>query len=57
MRGYTLGVMGCRGDEARAVRDEMGQLSARRFVTAYGMALVHAGLGEKDQAFIWLDKA
>jgi DNA-binding winged helix-turn-helix (wHTH) protein/TolB-like protein/Tfp pilus assembly protein PilF len=55
-RGYTLGVMG-RADEARAVRDEMERLSGRRFVTAYGVALVHAGLGEKEQAFSWLDKA
>jgi DNA-binding winged helix-turn-helix (wHTH) protein/TolB-like protein len=55
-RGYTLGVMG-RTDEARAVRDEMERLSTRRFVTAYGMALVHAGLGDKEQAFSWLEKA
>ncbi len=55
-RGYTLGVMG-RTDEARAVGDEMQQLSGRRFVTAYGVALVYAGLGEKEKAFAWLDKA
>lgn len=55
-RGYTLGVMG-RADEGRAVRDEMEHLSARRFVTAYGVALVHAGLGDKEQAFAWLEKA
>lgn len=55
-RGYTLGVMG-RTDKARAVRDEMDRLSARLFVTSYGVALVHAGLGEKEQAFGWLDKA
>lgn len=55
-RGYTLGVMG-RADEARAVRDEMARLSTQRFVTAYGVALVHAGLGDKEQALAWLDKA
>ncbi|MEO5697505.1 MAG: winged helix-turn-helix domain-containing protein [Burkholderiaceae bacterium] len=55
-RGYTLGVMG-RADEARAIRDEMERLSARRFVTAYGVALVYAGLGDKEQALAWLDKA
>lgn len=55
-RGYTLGVMG-RADEARAVLDQMARLSAQRFVTAYGVALVYAGLGDKDQAFAWLDKA
>jgi DNA-binding winged helix-turn-helix (wHTH) protein/tetratricopeptide (TPR) repeat protein len=55
-RGYTLGVMG-RTDEARAVGEEIGRLSTRRFVTAYGIALVHAGLGDKAEAFTWLDKA
>jgi DNA-binding winged helix-turn-helix (wHTH) protein/TolB-like protein/Flp pilus assembly protein TadD len=55
-RGYTLGAMG-RADEARAVLDEMARLSAQRFVTAYGVALVYAGLGDKEQAFAWLDKA
>jgi len=55
-RGFTNGVMG-RRDEARAVLREMEQLSSRRFVTAYGIALVYAGLGENDDAFRWLEKA
>ena len=55
-RGFTYGRMGKR-DEARAVLREMEQLSSRKFVTAYGMALVYAGLGEKDDAFAWLQKA
>lgn len=55
-RGYTLGVMG-RTEEARAVRSEMERLSGKRFVTAYGVALVYAGLGDKEQAFAWLEKA
>jgi DNA-binding winged helix-turn-helix (wHTH) protein/TolB-like protein len=55
-RGYTLGVMG-RDNEARAVAEEMNHLSKRRFVTAYGMALVYAGLDEREQAFVWLEKA
>ncbi len=55
-RGYTLGVMG-RASEARAVVEEMDNLSKRRFVTAYGKALVYAGLGDKEQAFAWLEKA
>jgi tetratricopeptide (TPR) repeat protein len=55
-RGFTYGKMGKR-EEAQAVLREMQQLSSRRFVTAYGMALVYAGLGEKDDAFAWLQKA
>jgi len=55
-RGFTHGVAG-KADEARAVLREMEALSKRRFVTAYGMALVHTGLGQKDEAFNWLEKA
>ncbi len=55
-RGFTYGVARRPGD-AQAVLREMHALSAQRFVTAYGVALVHAGLGEKDDAFRWLDKA
>jgi DNA-binding winged helix-turn-helix (wHTH) protein/TolB-like protein len=55
-RGYTLGAMG-RAGEARAALSELERMSAGRFVTAYGVALVHAGLGDKEQAFAWLEKA
>ena len=55
-RGYTYRVAG-REEDARSVLFEMDALSRHRFVTAYGVALVHAGLGEKGQAFDWLDKA
>jgi len=55
-RGYTLGAMG-RADEARAVLGELERMSTKRFVTAYGMALVYTGLGDNEQAFAWLDKA
>ena len=55
-RGYTLGIAG-RTAQAHAVLAEMKDLSKRRFVTAYGVGLVHAGLGETDEAFAWLEKA
>jgi DNA-binding winged helix-turn-helix (wHTH) protein/TolB-like protein/Tfp pilus assembly protein PilF len=55
-RGFTHGMAG-RADEARAVLREMEALAKRRFVTAYGMALVHTSLGQKDEAFNWLDKS
>ena len=35
----------------------MDALATQRFVTSYGIALVHAGLGHKDKAFSWLDRA
>lgn len=55
-RGYTLGTMG-RADEARAVLGELERMSTKRFVTSYGVALVYTGLGDREQAFAWLDKA
>jgi hypothetical protein len=35
----------------------MDALSRQRFVTSYGVALVHAGLGRADEAFQWLGRA
>jgi hypothetical protein len=29
----------------------------QRSISAYYIALIYAGLGEKDQAFVWLEKA
>jgi tetratricopeptide (TPR) repeat protein len=43
--------------EAQKILDTLTSLSSNRFVTSYGVALVYAGLGEKDKAFLWLNKA
>jgi tetratricopeptide (TPR) repeat protein len=43
--------------EARAALDELIGLSKRRYVPAFVFAVGHQGLGEKDQAFEWLEKA
>lgn len=53
--GITFGVVGMTG-QAQAVLREMEALSRQRFVTAYGIALAHAGLGHKDDAVGWLDR-
>jgi len=55
-RGFTYGKAGMTR-EARAVLQELEALSQQRFVTSYGVALVHAGLGQIDHAFRWLDRA
>ncbi len=54
--GHTYAISGKR-DEARKVLDEMVELSKRRYVSAYAIAMVYAGLGEKEQAFASLEKA
>jgi tetratricopeptide (TPR) repeat protein len=54
--GHVYGVSGKKA-EAQAVLDELKQLSRQEYVPADSIALVYAGLGEKDQAFAWLEKA
>jgi tetratricopeptide (TPR) repeat protein len=55
-RGQTLGVCG-HSAEAKSILVRFQQLAEHRYVTSYGVALVHAGLGDKSEAFRWLDKA
>jgi TolB-like protein/Tfp pilus assembly protein PilF len=52
-------VYGMSGDKANAqkILDTLAQLSSKKFVTSYGVATVYTGLGEKDKAFEWLNKA
>jgi TolB-like protein/DNA-binding winged helix-turn-helix (wHTH) protein/Tfp pilus assembly protein PilF len=54
--GHALAVAGRRA-EALAILEGLGHLSATRYVSPYSVALVHAGLGNRDQALAWLDKA
>ena len=55
-RGFVAGVAG-RTDEAQDTLVELRRLAGKKFVTSYGVALVHAGLGQRDSAFAWLNKA
>lgn len=43
--------------EASRLLAEMTELSERGYVPSWGFALVYTGLGDKDRAFEWLDKA
>ena len=53
---HTLAVTG-RTTEARKLLDEMKQLSTSRYVQPYDIAIVYAGLDDKEAAFEWLEKA
>ncbi len=55
-RAYVLAKLG-RTDEARDVLAELNSRSAERFVSPYHIAIIHAGLGEVDAAFEWLERA
>jgi hypothetical protein len=43
--------------EAQKMLDHLKELSAHTWVAPYNVAVIYAGLGEKDQAFAWLDRA
>ena len=53
--GHAYGLCG-RRDEALAVLARLSEMARERYVSPYFIALVHIGLGDKDQAFAWLDK-
>lgn len=55
-RGYVLAKAG-RTAEAREVLKTLEAVARDRYVPPYAMALVHAGLGDRDAVFEWLDRA
>jgi DNA-binding winged helix-turn-helix (wHTH) protein/TolB-like protein len=54
--GHAYAASG-RKTEARQVLSELQDLEGRRYVSPYTVAAIYAGLGEKDQAFKFLEKA
>lgn len=54
--GHALGVAGER-DEAHALLAKLGAMSAAGEDVSYGVALIHAALGQSAEAFAWLDQA
>jgi tetratricopeptide (TPR) repeat protein len=53
--GYAYAVAG-RTDEARKILADLIEVAKQRFVSPFDFALLYMGLGEKDQAFEWLNK-
>jgi hypothetical protein len=43
--------------KARQAVDQLMELSRSKYVSPYDIALIYTGLGEKDLAFAWLEKA
>jgi len=60
---YVLGALGesyaLSGNrtEALAVLAQLKEMSKERYVSPHCIAMIYAGLGDKDQAFEWLNKA
>jgi hypothetical protein len=53
--GHVYGTQG-RRREALETLARLDTLSRQEYVTAYGVALVHASLGQRDSAFAWLER-
>jgi len=56
LRGFLLAKLG-RSGEAREVLNTLEAVARERYVPPYATALVHAGLGQQDQALEWLGRA
>ncbi len=54
--GHVYAVSG-RREAAERVLHDLRDLSSRKYVTPYGVALVYAGLGDGESTFDWLDRA
>jgi DNA-binding winged helix-turn-helix (wHTH) protein/TolB-like protein/Flp pilus assembly protein TadD len=55
-RGYILAKVG-RTNEAREVLSKLERDARQRYVPPYAMALVNAGLGQREAVFEWLNRA
>jgi serine/threonine-protein kinase len=53
--GHAFAASGNRG-EALKMLNQLKAIARQRYVPAYGFAIVYAAIGEKDQAFEWLEK-
>ncbi|MEZ4702064.1 MAG: protein kinase [Rhodothermales bacterium] len=56
MLGHAYALAG-EADRARVILAEIGAPRDDRYVSPFDCALVHAGLAEIDDAFLWLDRA
>lgn len=54
--GHTYALVGRRSDALKVI-DELQELSKHGYSVAFDIALVYTGLGEKEKAFEWLDRA
>jgi TolB-like protein/Flp pilus assembly protein TadD len=54
--GHAYAVAG-RRDEALKILNDLSAQSKRQYVSPFGIAFIYVGLGEKDQALTWLQKA
>jgi hypothetical protein len=56
MLGHANGTAGKR-DEAQKILEKLTERSKHQYVPSYWIAMIHVGLGDKDQAFKWLERS
>ena len=56
MLAHAYGLTG-KKSEAQKVLAQLQDMSAKRYVPPYNIAIAYVGLGDKDQAFAWLERA
>ncbi|HKQ76183.1 MAG TPA: hypothetical protein VJ810_20990 [Blastocatellia bacterium] len=54
--GHAFAVAGKRAEAQRALNG-LKEASQRRFISSYGIAVIYTGLGDREQAFAWLNRA
>src|SRR5215472_16200272 len=54
--GHAYAVSGQK-EKAQKVIEHLREMSVHEYVPPYNIAVIYAGLGEKDEAFVWLDRA
>jgi hypothetical protein len=56
MLGHASGAAGNR-KEAQKILERLTERSKNQYVPSYWIAMIHVGLGDKDNAFSWLERA
>ena len=54
---HAYAVSGNPGEASRMLRDLTERPENQRYISPYSIALIYAGLGDKQRAFEWLDRA
>ncbi len=54
--GHAYAVSGNR-PEAEKLLDELKEQEKRKYISPFGIALIYVGLGDRDEAFAWLQKS
>jgi TolB-like protein/Flp pilus assembly protein TadD len=54
--GYAYAIAGMRA-EAQLVIDDLREIAREKYIPSYYFAIIHLGLGERDEALQWLERA